>query len=193
MVGSLAECFAEYYYGLVLYAPSNPGHDAHVENRKIEIKMTQGDRVALRSGPESLLVFRLLTDGEFEEVYNGPGARVWALVEGRARPSNGQYQVSLTQLRRLMKDGASRAAVAKDSRLTRQCTRRRFAPRVIARAFSGRDERRIRSSRKAGARGAKVWNQLRSAQIGNPVGASGSDARKHGGGASPASGVQRIL
>lgn len=103
MVGSLAECFAEYYYGLVLYAPSNPGHDAHIENRKIEIKMTQGDRVALRSGPESLLVFRLLTDGAFEEVYNGPGARVWALVEGRPRPSNGQYQVSLTQLRLLMK------------------------------------------------------------------------------------------
>ena len=25
MVGSLAECFAEYYYGLDLYACSNPG------------------------------------------------------------------------------------------------------------------------------------------------------------------------
>lgn len=28
MVGSLAECFAEYYYGLNLYACSYPGHDA---------------------------------------------------------------------------------------------------------------------------------------------------------------------
>jgi hypothetical protein len=102
MVGSLAECFAEYYYGLNLYACSNPGHDAHVEDCKVEIKATQGDRVALRSGPERLLVFRLFKDGSFEEVYNGPGAPVWARFEGKAKPSNGQFQVSLTQLRRLM-------------------------------------------------------------------------------------------
>jgi hypothetical protein len=91
------------YYGLNLYACSNPGHDAHVEECKVEIKATQGDRVALRSGPERLLVFRLFKDGSFEEVYNGPGAPVWTLVEGRPRPSNGQFQVRLSQLRRLMK------------------------------------------------------------------------------------------
>lgn len=51
-----------------------------------------------------LLVFRLLKDGSFEEVYNGLGAPVWALVEGRSRPSNGQYQVSFKQLRRLMEE-----------------------------------------------------------------------------------------
>jgi len=113
MVGSLAECFAEYYYGLNLYACSNPGHDAHVEDCKVEIKATQGNRVALRSGPERLLVFRLFKDGRFEEVYNGPGAPVWALVEGRVRPSNGQFQVSLSQLRRLME------AVPQEQRLKR--------------------------------------------------------------------------
>ncbi len=113
MVGSLAECFAEYYYGLNLYACSNSGHDAHVEDCKVEIKATQGERVGLRSGPERLLVFRLFKDGSFEEVYNGPGAPVWALVEGRSRPSNGQFQVSLTQLRRLME------SVPQEQRLTR--------------------------------------------------------------------------
>lgn len=102
MVGSLAECYAEYYYGLNLFACSNPGHDGHVDDCKVEIKATQVERVSLRSGPERLLVFRLFKDGSFEEVYNGPGAPVWALVEGRAKPSNGQYQVSLSQLRRLM-------------------------------------------------------------------------------------------
>ncbi len=102
MVGSLAECFAGYYYGLTLFACSTPGHDAQVDGRKIEIKATQGDRVALRSGPERLLVFKLFKDGTFEEIYNGPGAPVWALVEGKAKPSNGQFQVSLMhQCRRL--------------------------------------------------------------------------------------------
>ena len=102
MVGSLAECFAEYYYGLTLLACSTPGHDAQVDSRKVEIKATQGERVSLRSGPERLLVFKLLKEGTFEEIYNGPGAPVWALVEGKAKPSNGQYQVSLSQLRQLM-------------------------------------------------------------------------------------------
>ena len=102
LVGSLAECFAEYYYGLNLYGCSNPGHDAHVEDCKVEIKATQGHRVALRSGPERLLVFRLFKDASFEEVYNGLGAPVWARFEGKVKPSNGQFQVSLAQLRRLM-------------------------------------------------------------------------------------------
>jgi hypothetical protein len=102
MVGSLAECFAEYYYGLTLYACSNSGHDAHVEDCKVEIKATQGNSIGLRSGPDKLLVFRLLKDGSFEEVYNGPGAPVWARFEGKAKPSNGQFHVSLQQLRRLM-------------------------------------------------------------------------------------------
>jgi hypothetical protein len=102
MVGSLAECFAEYYYGLKLYACSYPGHDAQTEDCKVEIKATQGNSVSLRSGPEKLLVFRLLRDGSFEEIYNGPGAPVWALVESKPRPSNGQYRVSLAQLRKVM-------------------------------------------------------------------------------------------
>lgn len=42
MVGSLAECFAEYYYGLKLYACSNPGHDAHTDDCKVEVKATSG-------------------------------------------------------------------------------------------------------------------------------------------------------
>lgn len=102
MVGSLAECFAENFYGLKLYACSHPGHDAHTDDCKVEIKATQGKSVSLRSCPEMLLVFQLLRGGSFEEIYNGPGAPVWALVESKPRPSNGQYKVSLTQLRKLM-------------------------------------------------------------------------------------------
>ena len=102
MVGSLAECFAEYYYGLNLYGCSYPGHDAHTTDCNVEIKATQGNSVSLRSGPDRLLVFRLFQNGSFEEIYNGPGAPVWALVVGKPKPSNGQYRVSLSQLRKLM-------------------------------------------------------------------------------------------
>jgi hypothetical protein len=113
MVGSLAECFAGYYYGLKLYGCSHPGHDAYTDDCEVEIKATQGKSVSLRSGPERLLVFRLHRDGSFEEIYNGPGAPVWALVEAKSRPSNGQYQVSLTRLRKMMQ------GVPPDQRLPR--------------------------------------------------------------------------
>lgn len=80
------------------------GHDAYLHGRKVEIKATQRRRVSLRSGAELLIVFLLQPDGSLEEIYNGPGAPVWSLVESKPRPTNGQYAVSLAQLRRLMKN-----------------------------------------------------------------------------------------
>lgn len=103
LVGSLGECFAEYYYGLELRRCSNEGHDGVVGDLEVEVKATQGKRgVALRGPCAHLLVFKLHPDGSFDEIYNGPGAPVWALIESRPDQSNGQRQVSLGQLRRLM-------------------------------------------------------------------------------------------
>ena len=48
-------------------------------------------------------VSRLQRDGNFSEEYNGPGAPVWSSVRHKPRPKNGQYQVSLAALRRIMK------------------------------------------------------------------------------------------
>jgi hypothetical protein len=113
MVGSLGETLASHHYGLSLEKPSNTGYDATHEKRKIEIKATQGSQVAFRCEPEFLIVLRLEKDGTFEEIYNGPGGRVWALVAHKPLPKNGQYQVSLTALRRLAK------LVALDERIQR--------------------------------------------------------------------------
>lgn len=104
LVGSLGECLAAYHYGLELLPASSPGADATKEGRKIEIKATQGTRVALRSSPEHLLVLRLDRKGGFSEVYNGPGALVWREFEGKRIPANGQHQVSLARLARLMRE-----------------------------------------------------------------------------------------
>ena len=101
MVGSLAECYAEYYYGIKLYTPVGKGHEGRVHELHVEVKATQGDKVTLRGGPERLLVLRMFKDGSFEEVYNGPGAPVWALA-GHTRGGSGQFQVSLKQLQKLM-------------------------------------------------------------------------------------------
>jgi hypothetical protein len=102
MVGSLGEALAAYYYGIQLSQASTQCHDGICENRQVQVKATQGDRVAITSQPEHLLVLKLNRDGSFIETYNGPGSLVWNLVAHKPKPKNGQYQVSLATLRRLM-------------------------------------------------------------------------------------------
>ena len=102
LVGSLGECLAAHHYGLELLPASSPGVDAVKGKLKVEIKATQGHRVALRSGPDHLLVLQLNERGGFWEVYNGPGSLVWRELERKPRPTNGQYQVSVKRLETLM-------------------------------------------------------------------------------------------
>jgi hypothetical protein len=103
LVGSIGEVLVAHFYDLQLYRGSSECHDACSANgRKVQIKATQTSRVALRSEPQHLLVIRLKRDGSFEEVYNGPGELPWQLCGGRA--SNGQRQISLAALRRIMKN-----------------------------------------------------------------------------------------
>ena len=102
LVGSLGECLAAYHYDIELLPASTQGSDAVANGVSVEIKATQGSRVALRSCPEHLLVIKLDRQGGFSEVYNGPGEPVWRTVQSKPRPSNGQYQISLSRLNSIM-------------------------------------------------------------------------------------------
>jgi hypothetical protein len=102
MVGSIGECLVADAYGLALKTSSNRGYDAVTESGlKIEIKATQSNFVAFRSEPQHTIIIKILPDGVFEEIYNGPGAMVWGQFKGKRLPSNGQFQISLTKLRTL--------------------------------------------------------------------------------------------
>ncbi len=101
MVGSIGEALAAHHYDLTLLPCSTPGCDATIGEKRVEIKATQGSRVAFRCKPDYLLVLKINRDGSFDEVYNGRGNRVLALVAHKPKPTNGQWQVSLGSLRRL--------------------------------------------------------------------------------------------
>lgn len=74
MVGSIGEVIAAEEYGLELFEASHPVHDARAQDGKlVQIKATQGDRIAIGERPEYLIVLKINRDGSFEEVYNGPG------------------------------------------------------------------------------------------------------------------------
>lgn len=101
MVGSIGEVIAAEEYGLELFEASHPVHDARTQDGKlVQIKATQGGRIAIGERPEYLIVLRINRDGGFEEVYNGPGDIAWELVGKRQK--TGQCHVSLAKLRAAM-------------------------------------------------------------------------------------------
>ena len=100
MVGSLGEVVAADYYNLKLFIASEPIHDAEdPKGRLVQIKTTQGTRVALNEEPNYLIVLQIHPDGSFEEIYNGPGKQVWE-ASGKQQKTS-QRPISLTKLRTL--------------------------------------------------------------------------------------------
>jgi hypothetical protein len=58
LVGSIGEVVAAYMFNLKLTPASTTGHDAYaVDGRRVEIKLTQRERVAFRYKPDHALVF----------------------------------------------------------------------------------------------------------------------------------------
>lgn len=101
MVGSLGEVLAAYVFGLKLLANSTEKHDARApDGRLVQVKATQGKRVALSSEPEHLIVLRIGPGGYPSEVYNGPGRLAWN-ASGKVQ-KNGQRPVSVAALAKLM-------------------------------------------------------------------------------------------
>ena len=102
LVGSLGEVYAEERYGLELARASEKTHDGTApDGRLAQIKATQRKSIGIGSEPDYLIVLRISQEGEFDEIYNGPGNLVWNQVKDKPMPKNGQYQVSLSRLREL--------------------------------------------------------------------------------------------
>ena len=98
MIGSIGEALAASYYDLELFPASAETHDARSrDGRLVQIKATQVNCVSLSSEPEFLLVLKIHPDGSFSEIYNGPGALVWAYC-GKMQ-KNGQRKISLKNYR----------------------------------------------------------------------------------------------
>jgi hypothetical protein len=110
LLGSIGEVYAAECHGICLYASSKKAHDgwkidADGKKREIQIKVTQTRAkrkvVPISYRPDYLIVLLVDEDGSFDEVYNGPGIKVWDLVKDKPKPANGQYQVTLSKLREL--------------------------------------------------------------------------------------------
>lgn len=100
LVGSIGEVLAAELYRLSLLPASTERHDAVAEDgRRVQIKLTQTNKVSLYSEPDYLVVLRLTPNGKVEEVYNGPGGIPWPVFGNPQK--NGQRSISLARLRGL--------------------------------------------------------------------------------------------
>jgi len=105
LLGSIGEVVGAALFDLDLLPPSNRGHDARWKDKFVEIKLTAGKNgVAIRHEPQYLIVLRLSENRGVETIYNGPGVIPWNVASQNGRrnkPSNGQYQISLSKLKTL--------------------------------------------------------------------------------------------
>lgn len=62
----------------------------------VQVKAAQGDRVALSSGPDHLIVLHLSELGVASVVFNGPGPLAWSAVGKKQK--NGQSPISVKRL-----------------------------------------------------------------------------------------------
>ncbi len=103
LVGSIGDVIAADAFGLRLLSQNETGHDAMTkDNRRVEIKTTQRNRVAFRSAtPEYVIVLRLLPNGGAELIYNGPGSLARRACGSKNR--NGQRSAACSSLARLFR------------------------------------------------------------------------------------------
>lgn len=101
LVGSIGEALAAHMFGLRLLPASAPGHDAITadERTNVQIKLTQGQSVSIRSEPQHLIVLRLSSNLGVDVVYNGLGASVWP--ETGKLQSNGTRTISVSKLKEI--------------------------------------------------------------------------------------------
>lgn len=111
LIGSIGEVIVAEAFDLELEKNSTPVIDAHTKDgtdRTVQIKATQIDRVSFSSKhenedvPDQVIVISIDKTGNWKVEFNGPGKLIY---ENLGKPQkNGQSQISLTKLRRLMAD-----------------------------------------------------------------------------------------
>jgi len=105
LVGDIGEVIAAEHYDITLYPIGKKGYDAYTaDNKQVQIKATFRDNLTFPAGknniPEYYLGLKLLEDGSFEEIYNGPGNNIWELLKGRKDPTIGNlHSISISTLK----------------------------------------------------------------------------------------------
>src|SRR5216683_6208772 len=84
LVGDIGEIIAALEYDVTLHEVSQPKHDGQTsEGRNVQIKATFKDSLTFGTIPDYYLGFKLNEDGQFEEIFNGPGKLIYEHFRNR--------------------------------------------------------------------------------------------------------------
>jgi hypothetical protein len=105
LVGDIGEVIAELEYDITLDTVGRPHHDARTsDGRDVQIKATFKDSLTFVSVPEYYLGFKLYADGDFEEVFNGPGSVLYDRYQSRKDIGKKLLSFPIGELRRLSQE-----------------------------------------------------------------------------------------
>jgi hypothetical protein len=104
LVGDIGEILVEASYDVTLSEGLQQHHDARTtDGRLVQIKATMKDSLTFPADhvPDYYLGIKVLEDGNFEEVFNGPGAVASQAVRNRKPPKTNLYSISTRTLAKL--------------------------------------------------------------------------------------------
>lgn len=104
LVGDIGEVLAEQIYDIKLFDKITHHYDGiSSDGRKVQIKATMKRALNFPADhvPDYYLGIKILENGDFEEIYNGPGAIIWDALKNRKRPKTNLHSVGIGRLRKL--------------------------------------------------------------------------------------------
>jgi hypothetical protein len=115
LVGDIGEVIAALEYGVTLDEVSQATHDGvTADGKRVQIKATFKDSLTFRITPDWYLGFKLLPNGEYEEIFNGPGEIIYDHFSHRKGIGASLLSFPLVELRKLS------ASVPPTQRITRR-------------------------------------------------------------------------
>jgi hypothetical protein len=103
LVGDIGEILAEQIYDLKLFNGQHVKHDAKSRIGCVQIKATMKDRLTFGDIPEYYLGIKITSDGNVEEIFNGPGKIIGKATKHWRRPKSFLLPIPISTLKNLNK------------------------------------------------------------------------------------------
>lgn len=118
LVGDLGEIIVAENYDVDLYDQLIEKYDGEDSlNRKVQIKATFNDSLGFPCNandvPDYYIGIKILSNGSFIEIYNGPGITIWEKVKNRKPTKNSLHSISNSMLSELNKTIENGEKIAK--------------------------------------------------------------------------------
>ncbi len=104
LVGDLGEILVERDYKINLFDKNKKHYDGvTLDGKKVQIKTTMKNSLTFPcdNTPDYYLGIKILPDGTYEEVFNGPGDIVRRKIQNREPTKNNLHSIPISSLRKL--------------------------------------------------------------------------------------------